>query len=87
MVVAAGLGWGFSDVLINNFVGIARQFSQYSFSVDFLYSGISSNLDIIQFVCTALLVAKLMSTTRIEKKAQPKSKKSKSDSKETLVQL
>ena len=35
------------DIIANNFVGIARQFSQYSFSVDFLYSGISSNMDII----------------------------------------
>ena len=35
------------DIIANNFVGIARQFTQYSFSVDFLYSGISSNMDII----------------------------------------
>jgi hypothetical protein len=47
MVVATGLGWAFSDIIANNFVGIARQFTQYSFSVDFLYSGISSNMDII----------------------------------------
>jgi hypothetical protein len=68
MVVAAGLGWAFSDIFANNFVGIARQFTQYSFSVDFIYSGLSSNLDVINFVCTALLVAKLMSNARIAKK-------------------
>lgn len=87
-MVAAGLGWAFSDILINNFVGIARQFTQYSFSVDFLYSGLSSNLDIIQFICTALLVAKLMSASRIAKKLQPKQTgASKNDQKATLYQL
>jgi hypothetical protein len=84
MVVATGLGWAFSDILVNNFVGIARQFTQYSFTVDFLYSGLSSNLDIIQFVCTALLVAKLISTARFNKKLGPKEYNTSKDSKSTI---
>ena len=68
MVIAAGLGWAFTDVLANNLVGIARQFMQYSFSADFVYAGISSNLDAVLIVCTAIMIAKLMRSARVAKK-------------------
>ena len=68
IVVAAGLGWSFADLLANNFVGIARSIMEKSFSLDFLYAGVGSNLDAILFVCTALLVAKLIRNERIAKK-------------------
>ena len=68
IVVAAGLGWSFADLLANNFVGIARSVTEKSFSYDFLYAGVGSNLDAILFVCTALLVAKLIRNERIARK-------------------
>ena len=68
MVIAAGLGWAFSDLFANNVVGIARQFMQYSFSLDFIYAGVSSNLDITLVICTALMIAKLMRSARTAKK-------------------
>ena len=68
MVIAAGLGWAFTDLLASNFIGIARQVMQYSFSVDFVYAGFSSNLDTLLFVCTALMIGKLMRSVRFAKK-------------------
>ena len=68
IVAAAGLGWSFADLLANNFVGIARSVMEKSFSLDFLYAGVGSNLDAVLFICTALLVAKLIRNERIAKK-------------------
>ena len=68
MVIAAGLGWAFTDIFANNLVGIARQCMQYSFSVDFVYAGLSSNLEIVLQVSTAIMVAKLMRSARVAKK-------------------
>jgi hypothetical protein len=82
MVIAAGLGWAFTDILANNLVGIARQFMQYSFSVDFVYAGLSSNLDMILIVCTAIMIGKLMRSARLAKKQRKVQ-----DSKDWMVNL
>ena len=73
MVIGAGLGWAFGDLLANNSVGICSTVMTYNFSVDFLYAGVGSNLDTILFICTALLVAKLIRSERVARKLQQRS--------------